>query len=219
VITLPGRLVVFEGVEGAGKTTQLQLLGRALDARGVAYDPFREPGGTLIGDQIRALLLDPASQIGPEAEALLFMASRAQLISERVKPALARGHIVLLDRFFLSTYAYQVRARRLPEEAVRRANALACAGLVPDLTVLLRLSAVDGMDRVGRRGAHDRMESESASFHARVEGAFAEFDDPAWQAAHPEAGRIVSIDAAGTPAAVAERVWQVVAAACPEVQA
>ena len=215
---MPGRLIVFEGVEGAGKTTQLQRLCRRLDRIGIENSPFREPGGTVLGDEIRSLLLQPGNAVAPSSEALLFMASRAQLIEERVRPALARGHVVLLDRFFLSTYAYQVVGRRLEEDGVRAANALAVGDLVPDVTILLMLSVSEGMARVGRRGARDRMESEPELFHVRVEGAFAAFDDPAWQKSHPEAGPIVAIDASGEPDGVEERVWQAVAAACPEVQ-
>ena len=215
---MAGRLVVFEGVEGAGKTTQLQRLCRRLDRNGIENSPFREPGGTVLGDEIRSLLLQPGSPVAPASEALLFMASRAQLIEKAVRPALSRGHVVLLDRFFLSTYAYQVVGRRLEEASVRAANALAVGDLVPDVTILLLLSVSEGMTRVGRRGTRDRMESEPELFHARVEGAFASFDDPAWQAAHPEAGPIVAVDASGAPEDVEERVWQVVAAACPEVQ-
>jgi dTMP kinase len=214
---MPGRLVVFEGVEGAGKTTQLGRLSRRLDRHGIECDVFREPGGTIVGDEIRSLLLHPGNRISPATEALLFMASRAQLVDAAIKPALAREHWVLLDRFFLSTYAYQVVGRRLDEQAVREANALATQGIVPDVTILLALTASEGMDRVGRRGEKDRMEQEDALFHARVEDAFAGFDDADWLLKHPEAGCVRSVDASGSPDEVEERVWRVVAEACPEV--
>ncbi|MBW7932941.1 MAG: dTMP kinase, partial [Gemmatimonadaceae bacterium] len=139
---MPGRLIVFEGVEGAGKTTQLERLALRLGRHGAQVRTLREPGGTPVGDEIRALLLRPGAQIPPRTEALLFMASRAALVDEQVRPALARGEIVLLDRFFLSTYAYQVGGRGLPEDAVRDANAFATGGLVPDVTVLLTLPVV-----------------------------------------------------------------------------
>lgn len=214
----PGRLVVFEGVEGAGKTTQLERLALRLGRHGVTVQMLREPGGTAVGDEIRALLLRPGAFIPPRAEALLFMASRAALMDEQVRPALARGEVVLLDRFFLSTYAYQVGGRGLPEREVREANAFATGGLVPDVTVLLTLPVAEGLARAARRGEADRMEQADRAFHDRVEGAFARFADEAWQVTHPECGPLVSVSAVGGVEDVEERVWRVVAAACPEVQ-
>src|SRR5262245_42561648 len=105
----------------------------------------REPGGTVIGDEIRRLLLDPVSDIAPRSEALLFMASRAQLVEREMRPALERGDVVLVDRFFLSTYAYQGAGRGLPEPDLRVANAVATNGLVPDHTLLLRIATEDGL--------------------------------------------------------------------------
>ena len=134
-----GRLVVLEGVEGAGKSTQLARLADRLRTAGTDVRTWREPGGTPVGDRIRAILLDPEASMDPRTEALMFMASRAQLVATEVRPALAAGAVVLLDRFFLSTYAYQVGGRGLPESDVRAANAAATAGLVPDLTVLLKI--------------------------------------------------------------------------------
>jgi len=215
---MPGRLIVFEGVEGAGKTTQLERLALRLGRHGAQARTLREPGGTPVGDEIRALLLRPGAQIPPRTEALLFMASRAALVGEQVRPALERGEVVLLDRFFLSTYAYQVGGRGLPENEVRGANAFATGGLVPDVTVLLTLPVAVGLSRAAQRGAADRMEQAERAFHERVEAAFAQFADTAWQDAHPEAGRIVPVLADGGVDEVEERVWQVVAAACPEVQ-
>lgn len=215
---MPGRLVVFEGVEGAGKTTQLERLALRLGRRGVTVRMLREPGGTAVGDEIRALLLRPGASIPPRSEALLFMASRAALVEQQVRPALSRGEVVLLDRFFLSTYAYQVDGRGLPERELGEANALATGGLAPDVTVLLTLPVADGLSRAARRGDADRMEQADRAFHERVEGAFARFADEAWQAMHPECGPLVPVSAEGTVAEVEDRVWQVVAAACPEVQ-
>ena len=119
-----GLLIVFEGTEGAGKTTQLKRLCDWIVARGRDVVAVREPGGTALGDEIRRVLLDPASDVAPRAEALLFMASRAQLVDREIRPALERGAVVLLDRFFLSTYAYQGRGRGIPETAIRAANGL-----------------------------------------------------------------------------------------------
>ncbi len=215
---MAGRLVVFEGGEGAGKTTQMERLALRLARHGAQVRTLREPGGTPVGDEIRALLLRPGAQIPARTEALLFMASRAALVGEQVRPALARGEIVLLDRFFLSTYAYQVGGRGLPEAEVRDANAFATGGLVPDVTVLLTVPVDVGFARAAGRGAADRMEQAERAFHGRVESAFGRFADPAWQAAHPECGPIVLVPAEGAVDEVEERVWQVVAAACPEVK-
>src|SRR3954471_9726187 len=153
-----GVLIVFEGPEGAGKSTQLRLLADWLGQRGQDVVAVREPGGTVIGDEIRRLLLDPASEMVARTEALLFMASRAQLVEREIRPALDAGSIVLVDRFFLSTYAYQGAGRGLPEEDLRAANRVATSGLVPDRTLLFVLSPEEGLARVGRRGDHDRME-------------------------------------------------------------
>ena len=216
---MPGRLVVFEGVEGAGKTTQLERLALRLGRHGLRVCMLREPGGTPVGDEIRALLLRPGAQIPPRTEALLFMASRAALVDDQVRPALARGEVVLLDRFFLSTYAYQVGGRGLPEHEVRDANAFATGALVPDLTVLLTLPVHVGLARAATRGTADRMEQAERAFHDRVETAFARFADPAWQSAHRECGPVVSVPADGAVVEVEDRVWRVVAAACPDLQA
>ena len=206
-----GRLIVFEGGEGSGKTTQLRRLSSVLSERDVAHLCVREPGGTPLGTEVRRLLLDPASDIDPRAETLLFMASRAQLVAREIRPALDRGETVLLDRFFLSTYAYQIGGHGLDESAVRAANAFATDGLVPDLTILLRFPAREGLDRAAvRANAHDRMEAMGESFHDRVAASLASFAEPAWQVAHPECGPIVSVDATGTEDDVARRILAVV---------
>jgi len=214
-----GRLIVFEGGEGAGKSTQLARLAARLNTAGLRVAAHREPGGTPLGDEIRRLLLDPASHIVPRAEALLFMASRAQNVEQVLRPALEAGTTVLLDRFFLSTYAYQVGGRGLPEGDVVRANAVATSGLVPDLTVLLTLSHAEGLRRATARGGADRMEQSGDAFHGRVADAFARFATPAWQAEHPECGPIVSIDAGGEMNAVAARVLAAVLETCADLRA
>lgn len=211
-----GRLVVFEGAEGAGKTTQLRRLAARLASSGVAPRVVREPGHTPVGDEIRRLLLDPATDLVPRAEALLFMASRAQLVERELVPALARGEIVLADRFFLSTYAYQGAGRGLPLEALRAANAVATVGLVPDVTLLLDLPVADGLARTDARGTRDRMERSGDDFHTRVATAFADFARPEWQREHPEVGPVVVIDARGSEDAVAARVDEALASRWPE---
>ncbi len=201
----PGHLVVFEGAEGVGKSTQVARLAAACGAAGADVATYREPGATMLGERVRALLLDPAAEIDARAEALLFMAARAQLVA-RVVADLAAGRVVILDRFFLSTYAYQIAGRGLDARGVRAANALATNGLVPDLTLLLTCAPATSAARVAARGAPDRLEQAGAAFHARVADAFGRAADPAWQAAHPEVGPVTLVDAEGTPDAVAGRV-------------
>ena len=213
---MAGGLIVLEGIEGVGKSTQLQHLRRVLEGRGLVTTLLREPGGTPAGDEIRRLLLDPASQLDERTEALLFMASRAQLVADVVRPAVSRGEYVLLDRFFLSTYAYQIAGRGLPEDEVRRANALATGGLVPDLTLLLDLPATAALDRAARRSAHDRIERSGEEFYDRVRAAFVAFASADWQRSHPEAGLIVLVDASGDEGTVAQRIEQAVNARWPQ---
>ncbi len=210
-----GRLLVFEGGEGAGKSTQLRRLATRLAEAGVRHRTFREPGGTPAGDRIRDLLLHHDAPLVPAAEAALFVASRAQLVATEVRPALERGEHVLLDRFLLSTYAYQVHGRGLDESEVRAANRLATAGLVPDLTLLLSLTPVEGLARAVQRGAVDRIEGAEPAFHQRVAEAFARFARDDWQRAHPECGPIVAVDAHGTEEEVAARVAATVSARLP----
>ena len=176
----------------------------------------REPGGTAAGDEIRRVLLDPASHLDDRAEALLFMASRAQLVSQVIRPALEQGAFVVADRFFLSTYAYQVAGRGLAEGEVRQANALATGGLRPDLTLLLDLPAGAGLARAARRGARDRMERSGADFHDRVRDAFVEFATPRWQEAHAEAGPIALVDATGAEDDVAAGIARELIARWPQ---
>jgi len=198
--------IVLEGPEGAGKTTQLRLLAEWLTEAGETVVAVREPGGTPLGDEIRRLLLEPSSDIAPRAESLLFMASRAQLIEREITPALEKGATVLLDRFFLSTYAYQVAGRGLPHEEIGSANRLATSALRPDVTLLLTLPGEEGLKRAGARGPSDRIERADAAFHERVSRAFEEFATRDWQRAHPEAGPVVTVDARGTTDEVFARV-------------
>lgn len=211
-----GRLVVLEGPEGAGKSTQLRRLEAFLREARIEYSAFREPGGTPLGTEIRRMLLEPGSEIAARAEALLFMASRAQLVEREIRPALADGRLVLLDRFFLSTYAYQIAGRGLPEAEVRSANAFATGGLVPDLTLVLDLAPAEGLHRAGARGAHDRIERSGSDFHDRVARAFATYLTEAWQAAHAECGPIVRIDARGDEQTVFARILRALGDRWPE---
>src|SRR5688500_7901489 len=201
-----GKLIVFEGPEGAGKTTQLKRLAERLSVAGLPCLALREPGGTPVGDAIREILLDPERELTDATEALLFMASRAELIAREIRPALDDGTLVLLDRFFLSTYAYQVAGRGLGEDEIRSANRLATGGLIPDLTLLLDISAGHGLARADALGGRDRMERSGADFHDRVGGAFRKFTDKGWQASHPECGPITLIDGAGSEIEVFGRI-------------
>jgi dTMP kinase len=216
MIARRGKLIVFEGAEGVGKTTQIRRLGETLTVRGIPFLCVREPGGTAVGNEIRELLLSPGPGFSARTEALLFMASRAELVDRDIVPALERGDVVLADRFFLSTYAYQIEGRGLSETEVTAANRFATAGLVPDLTLLLRLTVAASLARTDSRGARDRIEAADDAFHHRVAAAFDRFADPEWQGSHPEAGPVVAIDAAGSVDHVAAAVIAVLDQMWPE---
>jgi dTMP kinase len=212
-----GALIVFEGGEGSGKSTQLRRVSSALARRNVPHVCLREPGGTPLGSEVRRLvLLERASDVTHRAEALLFMASRAQLVEREVRPSLEKGEIVLLDRFFLSTYAYQIAGHGLPDDEVRAANKFATGGLTPDVTLLLTFPVTEGLARAARRAAaHDRIEAMGESFHRRVAAAFGTFAEPSWQHDHPECGPIVPIDAEGREEDVTARVHAALQARWP----
>jgi dTMP kinase len=193
-----GRLVAFEGVEGAGKSTQLRLLGRELAALGFEVVVTREPGGTPLGERVRELLLDPASAgMHPRAEALLFAAARAQLVEQVIRPAIERGAVVLCDRYLHSSLAYQGAARGLGVEAVAAVNRWGTGGLPPDVVVLLDLDPSVGLAR--RSGSRDRIEDQELEFHRAVGRAFRDL-----AAADPD--RFVVVDARQPVAQVAGRV-------------
>lgn len=198
-----GRLIAFEGVEGAGKSTQLELLRQTLEKAGHRVVSTREPGGTTVGEQIRSILLDRGSTLDPRAEALLFAAARAQLVEQVIRPALERGETVLCDRYLHSSLAYQGVARGLGVEPVAAVNAFATGGLLPDLVVLLAVDPAEGLDRV--RGALDRIEDQDLEFHQQVERGFMEL-----AAADPV--RFLVVDAARPAEQVAAEVRAVVLA-------
>jgi dTMP kinase len=211
-----GRLIVLEGQESAGKSTQATRLVRWLSDRGIDAVLVREPGGTDAGEKIRELLLHLPYQLTAPAEALLFMASRAELVDRVIKPALRQGRTVIMDRFFLSTYAYQVGGRGLDEDLVVAANSLATEGLVPDLTLLLTVSQSERRGRLDRRGGHDKIERAGDAFHLRVEQAIDRFLDESWQRAHPECGPIVEVDGTGGEDEVLARIVATLAREWPE---
>jgi dTMP kinase len=211
-----GRLIVFEGAEGAGKTTQIRILAKRLAEAEIPHVSLREPGGTPVGDEIREIVLHQEQEIIAGTEALLFMASRAELVAREILPSLDKGNVVLVDRFFLSTYAYQIVGRGLPEPEVRAANLLATAGLIPDLTLILDVHAAHGLERADARGKRDKIERSGTDFHARVGNAFRQFADPEWQHSHPECGPIKLIDGTGDEAAVHKRVVSALTSAFPQ---
>ena len=192
--------IAFEGGDGAGKTTQIELLrGRLIEA---GYDVLvtREPGGTPLGASIREVLLH-GGDVAPRAEALLFAADRAHHVATVVRPALARGAVVLQDRYLDSSVAYQGAGRELDPAEIKRLSLWATEGLLPDLTVLLDVSPETGRERRGE--LHDRLEAEHDDFHARVREHYL-------QLAAADAGRYLVVDAGLPPqeiaAIVAERV-------------
>lgn len=165
-----GWLVVLEGGEGAGKSTQLRLLRAAVERAGYDVVVTREPGGTGLGENIRGLLLDPTGQVDERAEALLYAAARAQHAEEVIRPALEKGAVVLCDRYIDSSVAYQGAGRGLGEEQVEQLSRWATADLLPDLVVLLDIDAREGLRRVG--GTTDRLEAAGPRFHETVNEAF-----------------------------------------------
>jgi dTMP kinase len=193
-----GLFIAFEGVEGAGKGTQIKLAEEHLREQGLDVLVTREPGGTELGERVRALLLDPSGgHVDPRTEALLFAASRAQTVTSVIRPALAEGKIVICDRYIDSSLAYQGWARGLGEQDVLTLNVWATQGLFPDLVVLLHVEPELGLLRSTE--APDRMEMEGGDFHAKVSDAYLKIAEE-----HPE--RFVVIDAGKPPADVFDEV-------------
>lgn len=168
-----GVFISLEGGEGAGKSTLLAGLRDHLVERGIDLVQTREPGGTPLGEALRAILLDPAMRgMSAESELLMMFASRAQLVRECIAPALAAGQWVLCDRFADASYAYQGGGRGQPVERIAGLETWACAGIAPDLTLLLDLPVADGRARAAGRGEADRIESEADAFFERVRATY-----------------------------------------------
>lgn len=165
---MTGRLITFEGGEGAGKTTNIGFVADWLRDRGVEVLVTREPGGTPLGERLRDLLLTPEMHPAGKTELLLMFAARAQHIEERIRPALARGVWVISDRFTDATWAYQGGGRGVNPEHIRTLEHLVQDGLCPDLTFLLDLPVEQGMTRARERGALDRFEQEDMAFFRRI---------------------------------------------------
>ncbi|MBV9268360.1 MAG: dTMP kinase [Acidobacteriaceae bacterium] len=209
--------ISFEGTEGSGKSTQLKLLVERLRASGYKVAVNQEPGGTVIGREIRRVLLDPAhAEMASMTELLLMFASRAQAAAEVILPALSRGDLVVSDRFTDSTLAYQGAARGLGFDLVRNAHRLALGSLQPDLTLCIDLPVEEGLARARHRNEGNQMARSEArfdqqclDFHLRVRAGYREIAE-----AEPERVRIV--DGSGNSAAVFERVWALVEPALSE---
>jgi dTMP kinase len=166
---LPGLFVTFEGVEGSGKSSRCRSLVQALQGTGCEVVFTREPGGPDVSERIRTVLLNPELDVPPLTELMLYFASRAANVERIIRPGLARGAVVLCDRFSDATFAYQGWGRGLPVDGMRAANKLATGGLSPDLTVLMDLDPEEGFRRMNLSGRKlDRIEMEHLSFHRRV---------------------------------------------------
>ncbi len=193
--------ITFEGIEGSGKTTQIRLLMDWFKARDIRALLTREPGGTSIGEQVRAILLNPINtEMTPEAEILLFSAARAQIVREIIRPRLADGWIVVCDRFADSTLAYQGYGHGLPMDDLMRITEFATGGLWPDLTVYLDLDVETGLRRKAATPEEwNRMEAKEVAFHKRVRQGY--------QALAAQApGRWLVVDAAQPVAAIQEQI-------------
>lgn len=201
--------ITLEGGEGAGKSTQHSMLVRRARGLGLKVVGTREPGATGIGAQVRDILTGPGrDKPSPRAELMLYLADRAQHISQVIAPSLAEGKVVICDRFADSSEVYQGRARGLGQEMVRRLNQWACGEVWPDLTVLLDQDPAVGLKRVHKRQGDlgltpDRLENEGLDFHRLVRQGYLE-------QAEAEPGRIKVVDAALAQEEVAEAVWELV---------
>ena len=210
----PIRFITFEGIEGSGKTTQIQLLSDYFEDRGIDHLLTREPGGTPIGDQIRRLVLDPRnSAMTPVCELLLYAAARAQHVDQVIRPALDAGRLVLCDRFKDATFAYQGYGRAIPLDLIDALHDLKTLSLRPDLTLLFDIDAGLALKRARERehgGSQDqtRFEQEDLAFHERVRSGYLEMS-------RQEPARFAVLDARGSVDAVHLRVIETIAKHLP----
>jgi dTMP kinase len=200
-----GKLISLEGGEGVGKSTLLTGLCDYMERRGIARVQTREPGGTGIGEAVRAIVLDPAHrELAAETELLLMFASRAQLVREVIEPALQAGQWVLCDRYVDASYAYQGGGRGQPIERIAELERWACAGVKPDLTLLLDLPVSTGRARAAGRSDADRIEVEADAFFERVRNSYR-------ARAQAEPDRVRTLDASQPPAAVLQAATEALA--------
>lgn len=205
-----GLFITLEGADGCGKSTQAAILADRIAATGREVVRLREPGGTAVSEKIRALVLDPEnSEMALECELLLFEASRAQLVRQVIEPALARGAVVVCDRFYDSTFAYQAAGRSLAEQTIRAANALGSCGVAPDRTLVLDMDTDAALSRATRDGA-DRMEAEGVAFQRRVREGYLRL-------VAEEPRRVRRVDATGTVEEVAGRLADALADLLPDL--
>jgi dTMP kinase len=199
-------LITFEGIDKSGKSLQAERLTKRLTEAGVPTVLFREPGGCEVSEAVRAILLDTRYHtMSARAEVLLYSAARAQLIAEKIRPALEQGKAVVCDRFYDSTTAYQGYGRGLDVEFLKRLNLFATEGLVPDKTFLLDLEPEEAVRRKKNQGDRDdRMEAEALAFHHRVRQGYL-------QIARSEPQRIRLIDATKPPKEIESEIWSEVA--------
>lgn len=200
---MSGYFISFEGIDGAGKTTQVKRLAERLAALGLDVLTVREPGGTELGEAIREILQNPGTAIDARAETCLYAAARAELVARVILPALQAQKVLLADRFADSTVAYQAAGRGLPEELIIQVNTLVTQRLRPDLTVLIDLPVEEALARVGRAKAHDRMEMLDHAFFKRVRECYLRL-----AAADPS--RFVVFDGRKTPAELSADIFQAV---------
>jgi dTMP kinase len=203
--------ITFEGTEGCGKSTQVLRLAARLDSSRIPFILTREPGGTAIGESIRELLQFAPHSTGmtPEAELLLFEASRTQLVRETIKPALETGICVISDRFFDSTTAYQGAARKLDPKMIDQLNAFAVGDCIPDVTFVLEVDAATARARLNQPRRPDRMEQEPDEFYEEVRRAYRAL-------AEREPKRIVLIDGTRAPETIQNEIWETISARFPE---
>jgi len=193
-------LVTFEGIDGCGKSTQAQRLVARLEAENVPVLLFREPGGTIISEHVRTMLLDPALHIEPFAELLLYSAARAQLVAERIRPELEKGHLVICDRFYDSSTAYQGAGRKLESEAwFRKFNSRVTGGLRPERTYLIELTPEQALSRRASL-QDDRIEAAGVGFFERVARAYGRL-------AELEPDRFFRIDGTRSINAIHDQIW------------
>lgn len=189
-----GFFITFEGSEGCGKSTHMRSLAKYFEGLGRECVLTREPGGTELSEKIRALLLDKSlGQMSARTEILLFEAARAEHVDKLIKPSLEQGKIVISDRFYDSTSAYQGAARLIGADTVKYLNSFATDSLVPDITIVLDIDAREGLERAGRRdnGDTDRMGSEKLEFYQKVREGFLEL-------ARGEPERFAVVDSSGS---------------------